>query len=474
MRVLWVILQAFGRRSWLLTVLCLALLIAPLSLLPLAADFPNLPLVTIGMAAAVVLSAFIGILLGTVVMPLIDCSAPSVVPGYGSRLLRVTSLLGILSWLPTPLIVAFGPVDLGLIAWLRWAPLWCYGAIGAGFLVGLNGSGMGMYKGREFWRRYVLVLLPMLLVPAFSNDSFRELVNAPLLATLPGFTPLAVVCLLIGPLSWPAMLAPKVAVRQPERSVGKPKRRDLQSYYQRGGSGFDTWYLSRLVARWHSRARVRPEFLVLSTYLLSSWTAAGFILSFPVLLQLYGLLMGQSVSHADFVATTMSSQLSIMLPITTLAPMLTNVLDGQRLGRVVLLPGLPPRALVPTWIFRRLLGVWLFGAAVTLLPALGWAIWYNASASSLALYALLSVWLVSLAATLTFWRTPSRKQWKGIDTVGAVTWFALFFASALLEPLLLSKFSPAVCALVIGLLFLIPVSLYQLGLKRWKTMEYGA
>ena len=44
----------------------------------------------------------------------------------------------------------------------------------------------------------------------------------------------------------------------------------------------------------------------------------------------------------------------------------------------------------------------------------------------------------------------------------------------LLGPLLLSKFSPAVCALVIGLLFVIPVSLYQLGLKRWKTIEYGA
>ena len=474
MKAFVVIVKAFVRRSWLLTVLCLLLALAPIVSLPLAGYFPNVPMVTIGVTAAAFASYFVGALFGNVLAPLMDCSAPSVVPGYGSRLLGVTSLLGVLAWVPTPLILGLGSVDLGIVPWLRWTPLWAYGALGGGFLLGVNVSGMGMYKGREFWRRYLLSLSPMLVVAAFSNSAFRELANAPLLATLPGITPLAVLCLLIGPLSWPALLARKVALRQPERSVGTPRRRDLQSYYQRGGSAFDTWYLSRLVARWHSTAGVRPEFLVLSTFLLSSWTMAGFVLIFPILMQIYILLMGQSVSATDFAVATMTPQLSLLLPFTTLTPLMANVLDGPRLGRVLLMPGLPPRALVPSWMFRRLLAVWMFGTAFTLLPALGWAIWYSASAASLSLYALLSVWLVSLAATLTFWRTPSRKQWKGIDTVGTSTWFVLLMATAMLEPLFFSKFSPVVCAVVIGLLFLIPVGLYQSGLKRWKTMEYGA
>ncbi len=472
MKVFAAILIAVARRSWVLTLLCLLLVAVPAISLIVGWFVPAFPALGIGTMLAAPACGFVGVMLGNVLAPLIQCAAVQIVPGYGKRLLRVASMLGVLAWLPIPLSFAIGDIDLSLAPWLRWVPLWAYGAIGAGFLLGVNASGMAAYKGREFWRRYLLGLLPMLAVASFANVTVRELLNAPIFQQLPGFTPLAVMCLLLGPLSWPALLARKVTVRQKEQAEGTPKPRDLQTYYQRGGSAFDSWYLSKLVARWHSKGRVRPELLVFSPFLLSCWTMSGFVLVFPFLMLIFPLLAGAPGGSLSLASVDM--KMSTMLLVFPLMPLMSNALDGPRMGRILLLPGVCKREALAPWLFGRLLLLWMIGAFITLLPALGWAIWFGVSSVTLALYAALAVLLVSFAATLVFWRTPSRKQWKTIDLAGAAVWFVLMGITPLLGPLFFSQFAPSICAGVIGLLFAAPLTLYALARRRWQTMEYGA
>ncbi len=473
MKVFAAILKAFVRGSWLLSLFALVLVSLPIVALLTGWLFPESPAANIGLAMAPLGSFFVGMLMGLVFARLTDFGGVLSLPGYGPRLLRVTSLLGVLAWLPIPLSLALGHIDLTFFAWLRWAPLWALGAMGMGFLMVAGSSVVAASKGYGHWSQFVWGFVPLAAIVLFTNTTAGALLNMPIFASLPGLTPMAVICLLLGPLSWPALLARKVKRTQNARAQGVPRPLDAMLRRRRGGNAFDTWYLSKLLTLWHSRERPRPEFLVFPPYLWSSWlTGAVFIPVLAVFPSFVEILMGMPWRAPDYSHNGMG--LAGVIPAMALMPIMLFSTDGARVGRILLLPGLKSRKTLPRWLLSSLLSRWMRGAVAALLPAAGLALWFGMEPVKLGLYAMLVLLLASYIAALTFWRIPRMKRSTQVDSIGLVFWVPSYAAIPLAEALLFDRFSAPVCVAAMCLLFAVPLTLYALALKRWQTMEYGA
>jgi hypothetical protein len=140
---------------------------------------------------------------------------------------------------------------------------------------------------------------------------------------------------------------------------------------------------------------------------------------------------------------------------------------------MLLLPGKLSRATLPRWLFGRLLSLWLFGAGVDALPAMGWALWLGITPLKLGLALLVVVLTVCLAASFVFWRIPGRPRGKPLDPLSMVLYFVLYMPIIPLS-LMHSVFPVELLLVCLALACLAPVLLYRSGLRRWQRMEYGA
>jgi hypothetical protein len=417
---------------------------------------------------------FVGGLLGSAVANLLGSDRARLIPAYRRRVLTVSVLLGLCLWALVPLYYLSGGFAVDGIPWLRWAPLWSYGLLGLGFIGGavqsdLIGSGDSLSWSRENWLRSLLLTM-VWLVPTLIgfNPVLRDWLNAPLDAALPGVTAMAMLCLMLGPLSWPAVVLLREGVRTDKPVV----KRSVAEQMRSGGNA--AWGLAAIARRTHGQGHLRIDFLVFQPTLLSVMTAPLiFAACFGVFQVVWtGLEMVGMVSAPLFEINWNSALFGMfVIPLT---PIFSGAIDLPRLGRGLLLPGQFKRQNLPVQLFKRLLSVWIGGVLVAMIPIAAIALWSGTPASELAFFSILLAWGVSTTVSFEFFHAPRAERKAAIDPVRIVLFIALLLLLSLAKPFLFDSYPPWLFLTVIACAFVIPVALYRLGLTRWKTMEYGA
>jgi hypothetical protein len=311
------------------------------------------------------------------------------------------------------------------------------------------------------------------------NDTARSWLNFPLLESLPGFTPLAALCLFVGPLSWPYLLSRKKAGGQQTRDNTVSTSGNWQTDVQRRGTWLNRWCLAWIVDRWHGRGQVRVEFMVFSPYLLTLWAAAWVTVVYPALLLAWQHVLGLPGSAGGIAGgmyVGFEHGLRFVPFFMAVMPLIAPTVQAQRVGQALLLPGKLSRATLPRWLFGRLLSLWLFGVGVIALPAMGWALWFGIAPLKLGLALPLVVLIVCITASFVFWRIPGRPRNTAVDPVGMVLFFVLIMLSSVSSvfDLDLSVLPIEILLACLVLACLAPVLLYRSGLRRWQRMEYGA
>ena len=469
MKVYWLILRTILGRSLLLTISWV--LLVAITVLVRFYTFEESGRSTINFVVilAPLFCWYLGSLLGSTAGGILYGQALQTVPGYGRRVLSACVFIGLVTWAPIPLFHPWGAATSNILPWSRWAPLWSYGLLGAGFLFGIHKANQADPSRRTRWPVSVLFFSPWIVPWAMvASTSFRLWITHPLLDALPGVNLLSLLCLLVGPLTW-SFVAPLRPVdrRQGTGTVAKLNEK------AKGGTFVATWTQSRLVALLHRRGRVRLEFLVFPLGLMAPWTLAAL----SVALSTVGLLWFELVGNplpSRFPLEVLSFLPLTVFPFWAMTPLYAAFADAPGLSRALLLPGQPTRAQLPHWLMRRQLPLWLGGAACMFLVFGGWALWFGLGPRFLGLFFVLTLWSISTAATWTFWRFPGRSRHRLVDPVSLVAMFLLLPLDALAQPFFFRVFSTWVCLLVMVTAFVIPLTLYRSGLKRWQHMEYGA
>ena len=417
---------------------------------------------------------FVGGLLGSAVANLLGGDRIGLIPAYRRGVLTVSVLLGLCLWALVPLYYLSGGFAVDGIPWLRWAPLWSYGLLGLGFIGGamqsaLIGCGGSLSWSRENWVHSLFVtsvwLAPTLI--AFT-PALRDWLNAPLDAALPGVTMMATLCLMLGPLSWPAVVHLRARVR-PHTPVVK-----LSVAEQMRSGGNTAWGLAAIAGRTHGRGRLRVEFLVFQPALLSMVTAplifAAWFGGFQILAE------GLQVAGMDIAPGFRINWKSVLfgLFVIPLIPVFSGAIDLPRLGRSMLLPGQFKRHNLPGLLFKRLLAVWIGGVLVAMTPIAAFALWNGTPASALAWFSILVAWGICTAVAFELFHAPRAERKTAVDPVRIALFMALLLLFSLAKPFFFDTYPVWLCLAVIACAFVIPVVLYHLGLKRWNTMEYGA
>jgi hypothetical protein len=452
----------------LLALLGLALAAVPVAFQVVGWFEPNVNGATYALGMAPFASIFTALLLGLGAAGLMTEHALCAVPAYRQRILWLSAAVGLLLWLSVVLCLPFGRLNPVVAPWLRWVPLWVYGGLGAGF-IGSYLMLCGARSRHPVWAVLGFPLAMWSIIISSTHDAARAWLNMPLLESLPGFSPMAVLCLFVGPLSWPFLLSREVARSQPAhaRSVTM-----CQTDAQRRGTRFGRWCLSLVAGRWHGRGHARPEFQVFSPYLLTMWGGAWVTAVLPFLILLGLRLWGVPIG-ASGILSAGGLQAGFMIFVLAFMPLTVPVVQTQRVGQSLLQPGRLSRATLPRWLFGRLLSLWLFGVGVVALPAIGWSLWFGIGAQKLGLSLALLVWCVCLAASFVFWRIPARTRSRVFDPAGMLL-YGLLLVLFILFDVVLNAFPVENLLAGLALAWLAPVLLYRLGLRRWQRMEYGA
>jgi hypothetical protein len=462
------VLHALLRRNPLLTLLGLAMAAVPIAFQGVGWFEPNVNGATYALGMAPFTSIFTALLLGLGAAGLMTEHALCAVPAYRQRILWLSVAVGMLVWLSVVLCLAFGRLNPVVAPWLRWVPLWVYGGLGAGFI----GSYL-MFRGARsrhpVWAVLGFQLAMWSIIISSTHDAARAWLNMPLLKSLPGFSPMAVLCLFVGPLSWPFLLSRGTARSQ--AALTRPVT-NWRIDAQRRGTRFGGWCLTGVIDRWHGRGHVYAEFQLFSPYLLTMWGGAWVTAVLPFLI-LLGLLLWSVPINASGILSAGGLQAGLMIFILAFMPLTVPAVQTQRVGQSLLQPGKLSRATLPRWLFGRLLSLWLFGVGVVALPAIGWSLWLGITAQKLGLSLALLVWSVCLAASFVFWRIPGRTRSRALDPAGMLL-YGLLLVLFILFDVVLNAFPVENLLAGLALAWLAPALLYRLGLRRWQRMEYGA
>ncbi len=468
----WHILRAVVRRVGVFTLLLLAI---PLTvrLYGLHAPNPIASMVTLAIGFPTILW-FVGGLLGSAASSLLPGTPSTLVPAYHRKVLTVIVLLGLGLWSLVPLYYVAGGFAVNQIAWLRWVPLWSYGLMGLGFVGGLLAPNLGnasaaLSWSRQGWaRRVLLTLLWLLPFIVASSQPLRHWLTAPLDHDLPGITLLAMVCLLVGPLSWFAIARLVAPLQSPATAV----KRSWAEHMRSGANS--AWGLPAIAARLHGKGRPRIEFLVFQPTLLTMGIAPLIFIAWFLAFQV--LMAGSAptgFASTAFLKANVDTLLVCMF-IIPVAPLYSGAIDLPRLGRGLLLPGQFRRSSLPGQLLKRLLAVWIGGALLALVPVAAFALWLGTSAATIGWIAVLLVWGIVLAVAVEFFRAPRAARKAANDPVRIALGMGLLLVFVLAKPFFFDVYAAWACLPVIALAFVIPGVLYRQGLKRWHTMEYGA
>jgi hypothetical protein len=238
--------------------------------------------------------------------------------------------------------------------------------------------------------------------------------------------------------------------------------------------GNTSWGLSAIASRTHGKGRLRIDFLVFQPALLSMVTAplifaAGYV-GFQV------LWAGLQVVGMEFAPAFKIEWNSVLFGmfIIPMIPIFSGAIDLPRMGRSLLLPGQFKRHSLPEQLFKRLLSVWFGGVLVAMTPIAAIVLWNGTPVSTLAWFSILVTWGICIAVAFEFFHAPRTERKAAVDPVRIALSMALLLLFSLAKPFFFDVYPAWVCLTVIACSFVIPVVLYHLGLKRWKTMEYGA
>ncbi|TXT37527.1 MAG: hypothetical protein FD135_3520 [Comamonadaceae bacterium] len=409
------------------------------------------------------LSSCVGGLLGSFSASLMSGQAWQTFPVYASRIVTVCALTGMA--VSMPLLWSISEAE--MMNWTHWTVWWCYGALGLGFVSG----GAALYLRSVVFRWLWVVLVIMVLFWVMPNrwsrhTGFYHWGAAPLFEEIPFLSPLGLICLLVGPLSWP-LLARMIA-------------HDRQPPFVDGGSNWLTtiwnergeWSLPFIAHRIHGRDHPQLEFLALPSSLLSLWTSAWMPVVLPIIVWLWYQLTGEPGTAVQSLKDVLREYFNVFLisSLSVLGFAPANF-SPRPAGQILLLPGQPCRFSFPKWWFQRYVWIAIVGASATLLPMAGWALWLGYSPIKLLLFALFLLWAMCSCISLHFWRVPIRVQGFDLVQLGVVVVMALFLG--LVDPYFLGVFSPVTCLIVMSLAFVLPWTLYQQGVKRWQRMDYG-
>lgn len=482
------ILKALLRRlGWLALVLWgfpVGILVLVLAGIPWGIWHPA-PLLEIGRGAILIalmlfpiVMWFIGLLLAQATMSLPLAAHVVLLPSYRRRVVADSAVLGFALWATVlPSFALQGLVANKDALWFHWAPLCAYGVLGLGFIGGICASNAqnANSSGLALWQRWMWVapmLATMWLPITLTHAPLWQWMTTPWLSDWVVFTPLGVLCLLVGPLTWRGIAALWMVRAQVPSS---PVVRDVQTLTRSGNS----WGLASGVRWLHTKHSVRPEFLLFQPNLLSLVT-----LPLRYLVVFFGLLAPLTV--ADQLLSTTPASLPALIEVCgmvlvpfflalPLTPALGSNLDLPRLGQCLLLPGIAfNRYTMPHQILSRMLAVWLIGAGFTMLPVAAYAVWAGASAKSVVLTTGLLVWGICTATAIAFFRQPRKATKAAGDPLETLVGFVLLGTVPCVHAFGIDAlpFATACTAIVVG--FLIPLALSLVGLHRWQNMSYSA
>lgn len=417
---------------------------------------------------------FVGLLLAQAMMSLLPAAQVVLLPSYRHRVVAVSTVLGFALW--AAVLPSFALQDLvaNRAAFLiPWATLGAYGALGLGFIGGIcvTNAQNAASAGSGLWQRWMWVaamLATMFLPISLNHAPLRQWMTAPWLGDWVVFTPLGVLCLLVGPLSWRGLTVLwTVRALPPPTYAG----RDVQAQVH-SGSG---WGLATLVRSLHGQHSLRPEFLLFQPNLLSLPTLPWlYLVSLSPVVMVFPILLSDTLSFSDMLGA-MEPVFVLFSAALPLMPILGGGLNAPRLGQSLLLPGVAlNRSTMPRKILLHLLVVWLIGAGFAMLPVAIFAIWTGASAENVLLTAALLLWGICTACAFAFFRLP-RKTVKAVgDPVELVVGMVLVGFMPAAQAWGLELFPAATCFAAIAMGFVIPMALTHFGQRRWQNMDYGA
>jgi hypothetical protein len=289
--------------------------------------------------------------------------------------------------------------------------------------------------------------------------------NMSLFDTLPGVTPLALACLLLGPLTWGFFLSRRPDDREPVVTI----RRNWEEQLRIGGPQA-AWGLPFFVKHWHSRAKPRLEFMVLSPQLLTIWIAFGIWTLVSVVIFAVFLILGKPEQFVVF----MKMPILVWALFASIQPINTPPLVAQRMGYGLLLPGAVRKTDLPKWLFSRMMLHWLSALVAMAIPLAAFALWAGMGLKHIAIFGVVWILCMCAVATMAFWRSPKWPRHKAIDSVMLLLGFAVMMGLVVAVSVDFTQFVSVTEFLVFCLATLsLSAWFYRQGLKRWANMEYG-
>lgn len=406
----------------------------------------------------------IGGLLGSTVASLLRNTQAALIPAYQRRVMTIAVVLGLGVWALAPLYGFLGGFSDDQKTWGGWIQLLSYGFIGLGFLASLiapdpSNWGWAYGNSRQLYMRIGIAALAwlspfgMIYYGAWLTQNPHSWNT-----NVPGIITVGLLCLLLGPLTWPVMASFARwlnAVDTPERA------QSTFSTQSRAGNFGNTWGLAWMVRKLHCTNKPRIEFLQFQPNVLSLWQAW---IGFPVILLVW--LRQGNASVQPLVQAMLTAV--YFLPV---APVFTGSLAMSKIGHILLLPGQANRSNLASKVFIRLAQLWVGGTLVAVSPLLAFAAWFDINLGwTLAMLLIAGV----LAFSVDFFHTPSAPLSNQLDPIRIGTSAGLVLLMMLgkfYEPHL-SVFWKSITVSVMGIA--IPTILYRLGKSRWETAELGA
>lgn len=399
---------------------------------------------------------FVGLGLGYATSALWGADSRRLVPDYHRRLMRVVTVTALAIWAVVPLTYWLGNVNRDGIPWAGGVWLWSYGLMGLGFL-------FGYFTTRKVhWLMRVLMMsfgfLPLALM---SYAPFREWLFSPLAPAWPGYTPINLLSLLLGPHNWPFFFAREMPdVNVQAQAMLSPTLPHTEQRV-RTGTALDRFVMRELLNFFHAKGRLRPEFLVFPPAMLG-WLWG------PLAAALFeGVFAKIGILDPAALGRTL---VPLMVMFVAIIPLSASV-ERKSLGRYTLLPGAVHRRELPTWLTRRYFTVCAAAIALLWLPSLLAAIWDGIPVTSIGRFIAASLLSLAAATALQIFVLPGKTAALSPPKVALSVFVGI--VAAVNAGLIVNDAGAWLVFASVAVSIATSTVLYLWGLRRWKIIDLG-
>ncbi|MCX7176911.1 MAG: hypothetical protein NT159_23930 [Proteobacteria bacterium] len=397
---------------------------------------------------------FVGLGLGKATSDLWGSDSRRLVPDYHRRLMRVVTVTALAIWSTIPLTYWLGSVDRDGMSWVGGVWLWSYGLLGLSFI-------WGFFVTRKMhWLARVLMmsfaLLPWWALVGYAP--FREWLFSPLAPAWPGYTPINLLSLLLGPHNWPLFFARRMPAVQEAAHCSSLARIEQRV---RTGTALDGFVMRELLQFFHAKSRLRPEFRVCPPALLG-WLWG------PLAMALFvGVFAKIGILYLAIVAPTLAPSMALLTAITPLSASIGR----KSLGRYTLLPGAAHRRELPAWLTRRYFAVCAAVIAFLWLPSLLVAIWAEIPAAVIGRFVAALLLSLAGATALQIFVLPGKTTVLSTPTVFLTVFVGTI--AAVNAALIVNDAGARLVFAGVAVSIATSTVLYLWGLRRWKTIDLG-